>query len=288
MSFVKNPAIDTVSVNGQMGASVSPADRGLAYGDGVFETLRVRDGIVLLWQYHRERLVSGCQRLSIPLDVSLVELWVNELLTAHNQDGRLNATLKIIVTRGAGGRGYGIDTDMSPTVVCQLHPALALSDIPAVLYLCQQPLARTPMLAGLKHLNRLENVLLKAECQQAGFDDGLVTDGQFIIETVSSNVFFERDGELYTPELNECGVAGVMRRFILEELAPESGIKVHVEPINKDQLHSFSSAFCCNSLRGIVVVEKVMVNGDRALVNFSDSKTIHSLLSSLKASRFCI
>lgn len=288
MSSVNNPAIDTVSVNGQMGASVSPADRGLAYGDGVFETLRVRDGMVPLWQYHRERLISGCQRLGIPLDASLMELWVNELLTAHKQDGQLHATLKIIVTRGAGGRGYGIDPHMQPTVVCQLHPALPLTDHPTALYLCQQPLARSIMLAGLKHLNRLENVLLKAECQQAGFDDGLVTDGQFIIETVSSNVFFERDGELYTPELNECGVAGVMRRFILEELAPESGIKVHVEPIHKDQLHTFSSAFCCNSLRGIVVVEKVMINRDRALVNFSDSKTIHRLLSALKASRFCI
>ncbi|MBU3070452.1 aminodeoxychorismate lyase [Aestuariicella sp. G3-2] len=288
MSSVNNPAIDTVSVNGQMGASVSPADRGLAYGDGVFETLRVRDGMVPLWQYHRERLISGCQRLGIPLDASLMELWVNELLTAHKQDGQLHATLKIIVTRGAGGRGYGIDPHMPPTVVCQLHSALPLTDHSTALYLCQQPLARSTMLAGLKHLNRLENVLLKAECQQAGFDDGLVTDSQFIIETVSSNVFFERDGELYTPELNECGVAGVMRRFILEELAHESGIKVHVEPIHKDQLHSFSSAICCNSLRGIVVVEKVMINRDRALVNFSDSKTIHRLLSSLKASRFCI
>lgn len=288
MTLLNNSSSGAISVNGLIGASISAADRGLAFGDGVFETLRVRHHSIPLWQYHRERLMWGCQSLHIPLDIQSVEQWSKELLKNHDfgVDPGVHGTLKIIVTRGVGGRGYGIDTALTPTVICSLHPSAAEPETPVNLHMCRQRLARNPVLAGLKHLNRLENVLLKAECRQAGFDDGLVFDDEFVIEAVSSNVFFERDGELFTPDLNLCGVKGVMRRFILEELAPELGVRVNVQQIPARELDTFSSAFCCNSVRGIVPVSTLVNSEDKDSVSFSESSMVKRLETSLKAGRF--
>ncbi|WP_439134754.1 aminodeoxychorismate lyase [Pseudomaricurvus sp.] len=291
MSSSNTTIPDIVSVNGRLGGGVSVTDRGLAFGDGVFETLRVRHSAIPLWPYHRDRLLAGCQRLAIDVDVHQVEHWVDELLKHH--DATVDGVVKIIVTRGAGGRGYAIDKSLIPTIVCSLHPGAPQAGPSMSLYLCQQRLSRNPLLAGIKHLNRLENVLLKAECQNAGFEDGLVLDDQFVIEAVSSNVFFERDDELFTPALTRCGVEGVMRRFILEELAPELGVKVNVKDITVDELNGFSAMFCSNSVRGIVPVASLKgpsfdrSNPEDYEVKFSEGYWLKQLLNSLQSSRFC-
>lgn len=275
------------SVNGQPGSSISIGDRGLAFGDGVFETLRVTGRVAPLWPWHRDRLQEGCHRLSIPLNLPQLEIWIDELLQQHEL--ALDGVLKIIVTRGAGGRGYAIDPALTPTVVCSLHPLPSPAPASQNLYLCQQRLAHNPILAGMKHLNRLENILLKAECQQAGFDDGLVLDADGdVIETVSSNVFFEKQGELYTADLRLCGVAGVMRRFILEQLAPELGVTVNVVPVAANSLQTFSAGFTCNSVRGIIPIARISTmtpsTGDTTAnrLIFSDSDLTRQLMLSLQ------
>lgn len=282
---MNNASLHSSSVNGQPGASVSVGDRGLAFGDGVFETLRVTRRAAPLWSYHRDRLQEGCRRLFIPLDLQQLEIWIDELL--QQQEPGLNGVLKIIVTRGAGGRGYGIDPALTPTVVCSLHPLPSPAPGSQNLYLCQQRLAHNPMLAGIKHLNRLENILLKAECQQAGFDDGLVLDAEDdVIETVSSNVFFEKHGELYTADLRLCGVAGVMRRLIVEQLAPELGLRVNVMPIAAATLPDFSAGFTCNSVRGIVPIARITgVDARRSYLEFSASELIQQLMRHLQQKR---
>ncbi|GAB3107476.1 aminodeoxychorismate lyase [Aestuariicella hydrocarbonica] len=270
-----------ISVNGQLGPSVSALDRGLAFGDGVFESMRLLKGQLPLWSYHRSRLVEGCQRLSIPVDITSVENWVQKLISDAAAE-KAEGVLKIIVTRGAGGRGYGIDPTLVPTVVCSLHPPPpALSRQPVNLHLCQQRLSINPVLAEIKHLNRLENILLKAECQKAGFEDGLVMDAdERVVETTSSNVFLERDGQLYTPSLKNCGVDGVMRRFIINELLPVLNINVEIAAIDLTSLPTFNSVFVCNSVRGIVEVSKI---GD---VIFSPGEVIDQLQRVLSESRF--
>jgi 4-amino-4-deoxychorismate lyase len=272
---VDNASLNLSSVNGQLNASVSVGDRGLAFGDGVFETLRLIEGIAPLWRYHCERLQEGCRRLLIPIDLMQIERWVDELLQQHNVAAQ-NGVLKIIVTRGAGGRGYAIDPALMPTVVCSLHPPPASAATPVDLFLCQHQLPPNVMLAGIKHLNRLDNILLKAECQRAGFEDGLVLDSaENVVETVSSNIFFEKQGELFTPELTQSGVAGVMRRLLLEELAPELGVKVHVAPIPLHSLSSFCSAFSCNSVRGITPIASINTISTSSTAD-SNSTSVHT------------
>lgn len=273
------------SVNGLPSSSVSIGDRGLAFGDGVFETLRVCQRTAPLWSYHRDRLQEGCRRLSIPLNLPQLEIWISELLQQH--DLALGGVLKIIVTRGAGGRGYAIDPAMMPTVVCSLHPLPPTAPAAQAIYLCQQRLSQNPVLAGIKHLNRLENILLRDECQRAGFEDGLVLDtAGNIIESVSSNVFFEQQGELYTPELTLCGIAGVMRRLILEQLAPELGINVHVGPIQAETLPTFVAGFTCNSVRGLTPIARIERGSQPGrTLNLAESKLISQLILQLQQKR---
>lgn len=247
--------MEICSVNGRLNGTISPLNRGLAYGDGVFETLRVVNGQILLWHYHQQRLIKGCQRLQIPLDQADLNIWVDELLDSVQGSLARSAVMKVVVSRGTGGRGYRPDLSLSPDVVLTMHPFEQVETVPAHLCICNYRLPSNSNLAGIKHLNRLDNVMLQAECLHRGFDDGLVMDNDDnVVEATSSNVFFESAGVLYTPDLNHCGVEGVMRRFIIEELSPSLGLEVIIEPIKRRRLSDFDSAFCCNSVRGLVPI----------------------------------
>lgn len=243
------------SVNGLIGGTLSPLDRGLAYGDGLFETLRLHDGQPRFWSYHMERLREGCRRLRIPLQLDNVGHWFDALTTQCGQSLLGDSVAKIMVTRGCGGRGYRPDFSMQPTVVITLHSYPPSSETELKLRICQHRLPTNPALAGIKHLNRLDNVLLQAECSDHNYSDGLVLDtDNNVIETTSSNLFFERNKQLYTPKLDRCGVEGVMRRVVIERLSLRAEVFVSVEPINAADIVRFDGAFACNSVRGIVPV----------------------------------
>ncbi len=269
------------TVNGQQTKVVSAFDRGLAFGDGVFETCRVRQGEIPLWDFHRRRLEQGLSTLSIPMDMELLEHYRNELLDA---DLRQDSVLKLTVTRGVTGRGYGFVGTETPTVICSVSDAPSMNGEPVDLMVCKTKLSCNSSLAGLKHLNRLENVLLKAECQSRGYDDGLaLNELGNIIETTHSNLFVCRNALWTTPRLNLSGVRGVMRQFLLDELAPSVGIEVAETELSEADLFDVESAFCCNSVRGLTQVRSI--NGRKLKVN---DVSFQQFQRALKESRYSL
>ncbi|PZN29855.1 MAG: aminodeoxychorismate lyase [Proteobacteria bacterium] len=223
-------------------------DRGLNYGDGLFETARVRDGQVPLLEDHLERLRGGCARLGIPMpDADVLRGEIARVIGAA-RDG----VLKIVVTRGAGGRGYRPAADLAPTRIVALHP-LPVPDAAEgiVLRWCTTRLARNPALAGLKTLNRLEQVLAQAEWHESQIAEGLMldTEGELVSAT-AANVFIVRQGVLVTPDLRFCGIRGVMRARVLRA-AEALGLAVSEEPLWPDDVDAASEVFLTNAVRGI-------------------------------------
>ncbi|MDZ7787856.1 MAG: aminodeoxychorismate lyase [Halofilum sp. (in: g-proteobacteria)] len=249
------PDAPRILVNGTECSSVDVTDRGFALGDGLFETIAIRDGVPRFWQAHAERLLDGCRRLAIPapsMDVLAHEL---ECVRA----GASSGTARITVTRGPGPRGYAPPPEPSPTRVVGFYPAATGSAHKPRFSLrwCETRLALQPALAGLKHLNRLEQVLARAEWNDPGIDEGimLATDGR-VVECVMSNLFLVVDQTLVTPALDECGVSGVMRRQVLET-ARRSGIDTEVRRVEPVEVERASAVFVTNALRGIVAVERI-------------------------------
>lgn len=237
-------------VNGVPEERLSIRDRGLAYGDGLFETIAVRNGRPRLLARHMARLQDGCRRLAIELDLVLLEA---ELLAFAAQLGE--GVAKLIVTRGEGLRGYAPPQPCQPLRILQgaAFPAypVAHAEQGVRLFPCVTRLAEQPLLAGLKHLNRLEQVLARAEWQDAEHAEGLMRDvSGRVIEGVYSNLFLLSDDVLITAELSRCGVAGVMRAEILAK-AEQLGIACEVRDIAHDELLAADEVFLCNSLYGI-------------------------------------
>jgi 4-amino-4-deoxychorismate lyase len=255
--------LPVIAVNGVIGAQVSPLDRGFAYGDGVFETCKMLNGKIPLWHLHKERLLKSCEQLLIPVAIDLVEAQLANLVRSLAATDIENAVVKIMVTRGEGGRGYRAPDSVSPTIVIGVFPAAnypqSYFSQGIVARLCDSRLSCNPSLAGLKHLNRLEQILARAEWQDDAIAEGILLDTQSnLIEAIFSNIFLIKNGELFTPDLSEAGVAGVMRRFIIETLAPQAGLKVHVERLRFADLIGADAVFLCNSLYGIWPLRKLL------------------------------
>lgn len=243
-------------VDGHPAESLSIKDRGLAYGDGLFETIAVRAGRPPLLEYHLARLAEGCRRLGIPLDLPLMR---TELLSFSAGLGE--GVVKLMVTRGEGLRGY------APPPVALPRRILQSSAFPVYpegnweqgvqLFPCATRLAEQPLLGGLKHLNRLEQVLARAEWQGGDFAEGLMRDQSGrVIEGVFSNLFMVRGGVLVTAELSRCGVAGVMRAALLDGARAQS-MAIEVRDIPFEEFVQADEVFLCNSLFGIWPVRSV-------------------------------
>ena len=237
-------------VDGQPADALSLKDRGLAYGDGLFETIAVKAGQPLLLERHLQRLAEGCQRLAIAVDHDLVR---RELLAYAGALG--DGVLKLILTRGDSQRGYAVDPAAAPRRILQGNPPAAYPPVHAEqgvhLFPCTTRLATQPLLAGLKHLNRLEQVLARSEWQGSDCAEGLMLDldGR-VIEGVFSNLFMVCGGVLITADLRRCGVAGVMRGELLSR-AGALGIPTEITDISLQQLQQADEVFVCNSVYGI-------------------------------------
>jgi len=255
-----------VAVNGVLGASVSSLDRGFIYGDGLFETCRLHQGEPLLWALHVQRLSLGAERLGIPLNLEQLESQRRQIQIAAAQDWPLNGVLKVILTRGQGGRGYAPPTDPSPSLCWQFFPGIKASWADNALRgiqlrVCDRQLPENPDLAGLKHLNRLDYVLARSEWANE-YPEGLLLDRQgHVIEGTLSNLFAWVDDQLCTPALEVAGVAGVMRRFIMDTLAPQLGISVVERSLTMEDLARARELFMCNSVFGIWPVIRLVPNG---------------------------
>jgi 4-amino-4-deoxychorismate lyase len=227
--------------------AVAPDDRGLAYGDGLFETMRAHRGGVPWWDAHWSRLQRGAERLQLRLpDAQQVREEAAALLADDPVGG--DGVLKLLVTRGSGGRGYAASTGMEPTWLLARHalPPAAPADGLRVRW-CETRLASQPLLAGIKHCNRLEQVLARAECVEAGVDEGLMRDDDgHVVAATSANLFVLRDGHWLTPVLDRCGVAGVCRAQLLAPLqAREARLDVAA-------VETADAVFLCNAVRGIL------------------------------------
>jgi 4-amino-4-deoxychorismate lyase len=238
-------------IDGQAAGALPLTDRGLHYGDGLFETLAVRDGKVRRMALHLERLREGCARLGMPAP-DAVQLQ-RELQEAAA--GQSHAVLKLMLTRGTGGRGYRPPEQMVPVRVLFSYP---WPGYPAdwnregiELRICTTRLGENPALAGLKHLNRLEQVLARAEWND-GPAEGLMLDaGGRVVEGTMTNLFASpAEGRLVTPDLSRSGVAGVTRRHILARAKAE-GVQVEVRDMNLDELLANREIFMCNSIAGV-------------------------------------
>ena len=236
-------------VNGAQGGLIAADDRGVSYGDGLFETILFVGGRAPLWSRHMARLVEGCARLRLPAPD--VDLCAREAAAASA--GLERAVVRITFTRGTGPRGYAAAASAAPT---RIVAATAVPNIPQDCYdrgirvrVCELRLAEQPALAGIKHLNRLEQVLARAEWSDPAICEGLLCDAAGrVISATSANLFAVIDGRMVTPALDRCGVAGVARAQVLAQRA------CAIRDLMMDELMQASEIFLTNAVRGIVPV----------------------------------
>jgi 4-amino-4-deoxychorismate lyase len=238
-------------INGVPGERISVRDRGLTYGDGLFETIAIRARRPRFLGYHLERLMDGGGRLSIPLpDAGIIEREVEAV--AHNCDF---GAVKIIVTRGIGQRGYAVPAEPKPTRIVGLIPGGSPSPTACrdgiVVRFCDTPISINRRFAGLKTLGRLDQVLARSEWTESAVAEGLMAteEGQLICGTMT-NLFHVSGGRLVTPELSRCGIRGVMRRVVMEQ-ARRLEIECREIDVFRDDLLGANEVFVTNSNIGI-------------------------------------
>lgn len=235
---------------------LAPADRGLAYGDGLFETMAAWNGQVRRLELHMERLAEGCRRLRIPLDAAGIE---HEILSHCPPRGRY--VIKLIVTGGAGLRGYRIPQPRIPTTIIGIsdwpdHPLSHYTQGVRVASLDFR-LGRNPALAGMKHLCRLEQVLAGQELSEKDAEEGVLLDERgLVVSGVACNLFMVRDGGLLTPDLSHSGVCGVMRRAVLER-ATRLGVRAATAELHPADLQRADEIFLTNAVFGIWPVRQL-------------------------------
>ena len=236
--------------------AIAATDRGLQYGDGLFETILFRNGTTRYLHEHLARMELGCQRLGIPYPGRDLLISDVEGVTRGQDDG----VVKIMVTRGVGGRGYRPEKSAAPTRIVRLFPLpppLAAPGEGIAACWCLTRLGHSPSLAGIKHLNRLEQVLAQMEWQPDKFGEGLMLDvtGAVVCGT-STNLFAVIDATLYTPEILHCGIRGIMRARVLQAAAT-LGIQTAECILRPEDLARASEVFLTNAVRGIVPVCKL-------------------------------
>ncbi len=244
-------------VNGIPQTHVSLGDRSFQYGDGCFTTILTKQGELVYWPEHIARMEACLKTLQIPIpDWEEVFEWAN---LAALQDE--NAGVKIHISRGIGGRGYspkGIDdprVTISNFALPAHYPQWQQSGVS--LGVCETRLGIQPLLAGHKHNNRLEQVLAKAELERTEFSDAVTLNVQnHVIETTIANLFWVKDNNVYTPDLSLSGVAGVMRRKILEFLG-FNNIKVELGTFTLSEVLEADEIWMCNSLLGVAPVKSI-------------------------------
>lgn len=267
-----------ILINGKPDNRINVQDRGLQYGDGVFETIAFRNDIAEFLSAHLHRLTLGCERLKIQLDASALQQELNDLIAELSTD----QVIKIIITRGEGGRGYRITADMQATRILSTHPMPVYPEsnqqIGIQLFVCSHRLSINPALAGIKHMNRLEQVLARSEWQDEQFAEGLMfdTEGR-LVEGTMSNVFLVDNGVLKTPKLDNAGICGIMREKIIN-LAVSLGIQCDMVDITQNDLLKADEMFVCNSLIGIWPVRMIPA----LQKTFTERQVTDVLLSALK------
>lgn len=274
-------------VNGVETSALTIADRGLAYGDGLFETMRVVSGKIPLFKFHLERFERGvnCLQLGSPKVLKrnftkAVEQVLKELADSCLLD---KALIKVMVTRGCGGIGYLPPDRAECTFVCQ---AFNLPEYPSEysnkgiqVKMIQHRLASHATLAGIKHLNRLDQVLASQEL--AGEQEGLVFDqNECLIEGIKSNILLFEGRKILTPPLDDCGVQGTLRQYLIEH-SKDLGVEIKVEKITKDRLKEIDGLSMINSVFGLwpILTVRDTEGGHQKFERHNQCKAIQQFLS---------
>ncbi len=264
-------------INGKPSPTLSVVDRGLAYGDGVFRTFIVKSGVPHHWELHYQKLLHDCRALGItcPKNDDLI----SDIQTLFT--GGTDAVAKIIVTRGESSRGYavpdGIQANRIVIKSAMANYPLSNQTQGVKLHLCELKLGLQAKLAGVKHLNRLENVLARMEWNDTNVADGLLLDSNDnVIECTMSNIFARYDNDLITPSLEECGVAGIARARIIES-AKRFNLNIKIERFKLNKLMEAEEIIICNSLFGAWQV--VGFNGKQWAKQGLDSKLREMLIN---------
>lgn len=241
-------------VNGEISSLVETSNRGLNYGDGIFETLVVHAGRPRRWQGHMDRLGIGCERLGLPMPPQSILLREVQTVSA----GLVDAVVKIVITRGGQARAYMPPEGENCVRIVSAHrfpegiAELARKGVRA--RICDLRLAIQPALGGMKHLNRLEQVLASAELRESGVAEGILLDREeHVVCAVSANIFLVMEDRLLTPRLDLCGVRGVVRSHILAGF----GARCEQRRVTLDMLQEADEVFICNTVKGIVPVTAI-------------------------------
>jgi 4-amino-4-deoxychorismate lyase len=222
------------------------------YGDGVFRTIAVRSGRARNWPRHFRLLAQDCERIGLPApDESTLR---GEIARVAPDD----ATVKVVLTRGASGRGYAFPENIAPNrIVVAYPPTPAVPDEASAgvrVRRCRLVLSEQPLLAGIKSLNRLENVLARAEWRDPGIREGLLVDArERLVEGTMSNVFLTVRGTLVTPDLSRCGVSGSQRERVLD-FARAEAIPCEIRDVEFGEIREAGEVFLTNSVIGILPV----------------------------------
>lgn len=242
-------------VNGKTESHISVNDRGLMYGQSVFETIAINQQQALLLEPHLERLEKGCNTLAIKPDWARIKSEIDTAIKHVND----KAVLRISVTMGEGGRGYKNPSSGAATRIISLHdypsyPAWFYQD-GIELGVADIRLADQPQLAGIKHSNRLEQIIARSQWQDNWQEALLLDHHDNVIEATQSNLFIVKDGLIKTPDLSSAGVAGVMREFILLT-AQEVGVNCQIVPLSIADIEMAEEVFVSNSIIGLWPIKR--------------------------------
>jgi len=255
-------------INGEFKETISVYDRGLSYGDGLFETMlwHKKSGgkpifFVEYWKRHVIRLRKGCKILKIPSpNLDVLKKFREKILKRAYNEGLKDGILKVLLTRGVGGRGYKFDSSMKPTMIFQVFPYKKpekenyLNGVNVKF--CKTQISTNENIYGIKHLNRLDSVLARSEWKNNYFE-GVFSDHKGnLVEGTMTNIFFIKDNTLYTPKLNSAGIDGVMKKVVKDK----AGLffkKFISKKINIDDVKFYDGMFLTNSAIKILPVKKL-------------------------------
>jgi len=245
-------------LDGSPTATLPLPDRGSDFGDGVFETILVHQGALLFADVHLERLSLGLQVLAIPDCIAAARQQLDIVAIAIHWRW---AVLRLSVSRGSGQRGYTPSDNAVPRILISVSPLDRDCEkmmTAATLCFANIRLATQPFLAGIKHLNRLEQVLASAQAKAEGVDEAIVLDQNgHIVSVIAGNIFLVRQGKLLTPKLDNCGVLGTRRRLVIERWAPAIGLTVRETTLTLLDLQEAEEVFYSNSLQTVRPIARI-------------------------------
>lgn len=242
-----------VLINGEEQSKVSIFNRNMQYGDGLFETCIAKNNGILFWPNHLARLNKGCEKLNIiKIDQSY---WISDLKKAFALSEYNNFIVKLILSRGDSSRGYGYKDDIVPVrvvIISEIKKTVANNSFR--LEYSDSGYHSNPQLAGIKHCNRLEQILARSNLSS---DEGIMLDeNKNVISVTQGNIYLVIENTLLTPKLDKCGVVGTRRSLILE-LAKSLNIEVKEDLISADKLKQADEVFISNSVIGIQSVKSI-------------------------------